>query len=56
MSTGDDNGKKLFRLLCLVGAGILCTAAINKWRAVKKSELRDQRHRRLLEEQYKAID
>ncbi|KAI7747769.1 hypothetical protein M8C21_007115 [Ambrosia artemisiifolia] len=56
MSTGDNNNMKLLPLLYLVGVGILCTAAINKWRAVKKSELRHQEHRRLLEEPSKAVD
>ncbi|MFS7984262.1 hypothetical protein Hanom_Chr11g00984441 [Helianthus anomalus] len=56
MSPGDNNGTKLLPLLYLIGTGILCTAAINKWRAVKKSELRHQEHRRLLEEPSKAVD
>ncbi|KAL7592275.1 hypothetical protein Lser_V15G35078 [Lactuca serriola] len=56
MSTGEEKGPKLLRLLYLVGAGILCTAAFNKWRGIRKSALRHQRHRRLLEEPSKAVD
>ncbi|GJY06504.1 hypothetical protein Tco_0373558 [Tanacetum coccineum] len=45
-STGEDTKtKKLVPLLCLLGAGILCTAAINKWKSVQKSE---ERHQRLM--------
>ncbi|XP_022872603.1 uncharacterized protein LOC111391587 [Olea europaea var. sylvestris] len=29
---GEEVGPKLARLLYFVGAGFLCTAAINKWR------------------------
>lgn len=60
MSSGEDTKTKLLvPLLCLVGAGIVCTAAataINKWKSVRKSEQRHQLYGKLLENPDKPLD
>ncbi|CAK9151715.1 unnamed protein product [Ilex paraguariensis] len=36
VAPGEEGGPKLARLLYFVGAGFICTAAINKWRDLER--------------------
>ncbi|KAG8386429.1 hypothetical protein BUALT_Bualt03G0147800 [Buddleja alternifolia] len=36
---GEEVAPKLVRLLYFAGAGVLCTAAINKWRDLEKKSM-----------------
>ncbi|KAJ7981839.1 Transmembrane protein [Quillaja saponaria] len=43
-------GPKVLRLLSFVGAGFICTVAINKWRELeRKAILREQQREQLAE-------
>ncbi|OWM81445.1 uncharacterized protein LOC116192159 [Punica granatum] len=45
-------GSKVLRLLYFVGAGFICTAAINKWRELERKSLqRQQQQQELLNAQ-----
>nr|DAD21231.1 TPA_asm: hypothetical protein HUJ06_022694 [Nelumbo nucifera] len=39
---GQEAGSKLVRLLAFVGAGVVCTAAINTWRDVQRKFLQQK--------------
>ncbi|KAK6134688.1 hypothetical protein DH2020_031613 [Rehmannia glutinosa] len=39
---GEEVGPKLTRLLYFVGAGVLCTAGINKWKDLEKKSIQKQ--------------
>lgn len=40
---GGPAGPKLVRLLYFVGAGFLCTAAINKWRELERKSIQQRK-------------
>ncbi|TKY49183.1 hypothetical protein E2542_SST26609 [Spatholobus suberectus] len=42
-------GPKLLRLVCFVGAGVICTAAINKWREYERNTTIQQQQQRVVE-------
>ncbi|KAL3508777.1 hypothetical protein ACH5RR_028178 [Cinchona calisaya] len=46
---GEEVGPKVVRLLYFVGAGFLCTAAINKWRDLEKKANIQKQQKELLE-------
>ncbi|KAI3769346.1 hypothetical protein L6452_00447 [Arctium lappa] len=49
MTTGEENGQKLLRLLCLVGAGKLCLRLIGKLIVISPLYGRDQQVERYKE-------
>ncbi|KAK7309448.1 hypothetical protein RJT34_06189 [Clitoria ternatea] len=44
-------GPKLIRLIYFVGAGVICTAAINKWRDYEKKTIIQQQQQQAAETQ-----
>ncbi|KAL1821503.1 hypothetical protein DCAR_0417920 [Daucus carota subsp. sativus] len=42
MGPAEEAGPKIARLLYFVGAGFVCTAAINKWRELEQKALLKQ--------------
>ncbi|KAK3026482.1 hypothetical protein RJ639_041779 [Escallonia herrerae] len=42
MGPGEEAAPKLVRLLYFVGAGFICTAAINKWRELERKSVLQQ--------------
>ncbi|KAK9269528.1 hypothetical protein L1049_001304 [Liquidambar formosana] len=44
----EEGGPKLVRLLYFVGAGFICTAAINKWRDLERKSIQQQKEDPLL--------
>ncbi|KAM7492520.1 hypothetical protein LguiA_035441 [Lonicera macranthoides] len=56
MGPGEEAGPKLVRMLYFVGAGFICTAAINKWRDLeRKSILKQQSTAKLSENPSDAL-
>ncbi|EYU45031.1 hypothetical protein MIMGU_mgv1a017619mg [Erythranthe guttata] len=39
VAAGEEVAPKLVRLLYFVGAGVICTAAINKWKELERKAL-----------------
>ncbi|KAL2331343.1 hypothetical protein Fmac_018924 [Flemingia macrophylla] len=42
-------GPKLLRLVCFVGAAVICTAGINKWREYERNTVIQRQHQPVLE-------
>ncbi|CDP06022.1 unnamed protein product [Coffea canephora] len=46
---GEEVGPKLVRFLYFIGAGFVCTAAINKWRDLERKANIQKQQKELLE-------